>query len=137
MKLVELKNERKRIEAQLADVSERLGIGVSVLQHALDLIAAPYALYRDANSTVRRHHLNETFYRRFYIDDLDNAMAPQVTDEMIPVFSDVHRVARSCRSAQTPRSKRVDKPRNEPPFGGSNKALWVGTEGFEPPTAGV
>ncbi|MBF5002515.1 hypothetical protein IRT45_35980 [Nocardia sp. BSTN01] len=106
MKLIELKSERKRIEAQLANISEQLGIGAKVLTHAFDLIATPFSLYRDSSPEVRRH-LNETFYRRFYIDDLEDTMTPQVTDEMNPVFADLHRVARICRGVQTPRSKRL------------------------------
>ncbi len=54
MKLVELKNQRKRLEAVLADSSEKLAVGVSVLLHTLDLVADPYALFSSTSQEVRR-----------------------------------------------------------------------------------
>ncbi|MEV6558326.1 recombinase family protein [Nocardia sp. NPDC051756] len=135
-KLMEIKRQRTRLEAGLVNTSEELSIGTGVLRHALDLIADPYALYRDAGPEVRRR-LNETFYRRFYIDDLAGSVVPRVTDDMNPVFADLHKTAHACRSAQSPRSKRARADRNAPKACGLNKAVMVGAEGFEPPTAGV
>ncbi|MBF6331797.1 recombinase family protein [Nocardia transvalensis] len=140
-KLIELKNERKRLEAALVNTSEELGVGATVLRYALDLIADPYALYRDGNPEVRRR-LNETFYQRFYVDDFSTdesggEMAPQVTDEKKQIFADLHTAARSCPTPRSPGSKGAGKSRNTSPVGGSNKSLWVGADGFEPPTAGV
>jgi site-specific DNA recombinase len=96
-----------------------------VLRHALDLTADPYALYRDASPEVRRR-LNEPFYRRFYIDDLEDGVAPQVSDQKTSVFADLHDVARNCRNTRTPGSRRTAEPRNAPEVRGSNKALSVG-----------
>lgn len=76
MKLIDLRAQRKRAEAGLANTTEQLTIGANVLQHALDLIADPHKMYRDGGPEVRRH-VNEAFYQRFYLGDLeDKAMRP-------------------------------------------------------------
>ncbi|MFF0636893.1 hypothetical protein ACFYTS_30860 [Nocardia sp. NPDC004151] len=80
MKLIDIKTQRKRLEAGLTNTSEELTIGAGVLRHALDLVADPYVLYRDASTDVRRL-LNETFYQRFYIDDHQDTIEPTISDE--------------------------------------------------------
>lgn len=136
MKLIEIKSQRSRLEAGLAHTSEELSVGTSVLRHALDLIADPYALYRDAGSVARRR-LNETFYRRFYIEDLQGPGVPEAVGEMKPIFGDLHKAARTCHGTANYRGKRARAPRNEPTSRGLNKTIMVGAEGIEPPTAGV
>nr|WP_024803474.1 recombinase zinc beta ribbon domain-containing protein [Nocardia sp. BMG51109] len=99
-KLAEIKNKRRRLEAGLADTTEQLAIGTSVLRHALDLIENPYALYRDAGPDVRRR-LNETFYKRFYIDDLAGATA-KIADEKTAIFADLHHATGKHGSPKEP-----------------------------------
>uniref|UniRef100_UPI000685A9D7 recombinase family protein n=1 Tax=Nocardia concava TaxID=257281 RepID=UPI000685A9D7 len=109
MKLIELKNERQRLQAGLVNTSETLAIGVGVLKHALDLITDPYVLYRDASPEVRRL-LNETFFQHFYIDDGKDSFEPQVADEKRPVFADLHQVGRACTSRSFTRKPKGAHP---------------------------
>ncbi|MBF4999574.1 recombinase family protein [Nocardia sp. BSTN01] len=73
----------------------------------------------------------------FYIDDLEDTVAPRVTDEKVPVFADLHTAAHRCTSPQTTRSKRLKENRIAPKVCGSNKDLTVVPAGFEPATSRV
>ncbi len=116
--------------------SEQLGIGATVLRHALDLVAAPYALYTNSGPEVRRH-LNETFYQRFYIDDPDDTAAPRVDSELTSIFADLHQTARSCDQSHSHYTKGESKLKNKRPVAGSNKPIMVVLAGFEPATSRV
>ncbi len=135
MKLIELKSQRKRLEAGLTNTTEELTIGATVLRHALDLVADPYSLYRDSNAEVRRH-LNETFYRRFYIDDLNDQIAPRVSDEKTAIFADLHATARNRHGAKST-GRKEEEPPTARAVAGSNKAIMVVPAGFEPATSRV
>lgn len=136
MKLIEIKSQRTRLEAGLANTSEELSLGASVLSQALDLIADPYTLYRDASPGARRL-LNETFYQRFYVDDLEDGPTPQVSDEKTMIFADLHATARVCHDSRTRRSKPIRDADHKLAVGDSNKHLMVVPAGFEPATSRV
>ncbi|MGW5106256.1 hypothetical protein [Nocardia sp. NPDC004123] len=105
MKLIDIKTQRKRLEAGLTNTSEELTIGAGVLRHALDLVADPYVLYRDAGTDVRRL-LNETFYQRFYIDDHHDTIEPTISDEKTDLFAALHQASRTCTSPPPHRKSR-------------------------------
>ncbi len=135
MKLIEIKTQRKRLEAALVNTSEELTIGTGVLRHALELVSNPYELYSDASTDVRRL-LNETFYQCFFIDDRPDTIAPHIADEKQPLFADLHHASRACLG--TPSQK---KPKGAYPHpranAGWNKPLMVVLAGFEPATPRV
>ncbi|WP_406603522.1 recombinase family protein [Nocardia aurantia] len=136
-KLLELENQRKRIQAGLVDTSEQLALGVNVLRQAIDLIADPYALYRDAGPETRRL-LNETFYERLYIDDRDDTTTtPRVAADRTPIFADLHRAARTCRSGASGIGQKRRPHPHKRTGAGSNKALAVVPAGIEPATSRV
>ncbi len=76
--------ERARIEAKLTNTSEQLTVGAAILSDALELAEDPHGLYRDALPNIRRH-LNQTFYERFYIDQIE-----VVDDQKAPLFAELH-----------------------------------------------
>ncbi len=83
-KLHELHKDRQRIQAGLANTSEQLSVGAAVLRDALHLVENPQRLYANTDNKVRRS-LNQTFYQRFYVDDLE------VTgDDKTPLFGEIH-----------------------------------------------
>ena len=93
-RLHDLQVERTRIEAGLVSSNEQLAVGAQVLRDALHLVDAPQQLYRNVPDAVRRH-LNQTFYQRFYIDDLEVA-----DDAMQPLFAELHQAARAAAEQQ-------------------------------------
>ncbi|KIA62199.1 hypothetical protein FG87_26815 [Nocardia vulneris] len=48
---------------------------------------------------MARRRLNETFYRRFYIEDMQGPGVSEAAGEMKPIFGDLHEAARTCRGA--------------------------------------
>jgi DNA invertase Pin-like site-specific DNA recombinase len=78
--------ERARIQTQLSDTSEQLALGAQRLREALGLVADPTRLYRRAPDDTRRQ-LNQTFYRRFYLDD-DNQVTV-TSDVLNPPFDEI------------------------------------------------
>lgn len=140
-KLNELRRDRTRIEAGLTNTGEELSVGASLLRDTLDLLANPQQLYRDGNNTIRRH-LNQTFFLKFYIDDLE-----VVGDELTPLFAEVQhannvfQVAAYREQHDPPRtvghvSTKTDLPTLGGVFSsqGSSKAVMVELRGFEPLT---
>ncbi|MEW1737581.1 recombinase family protein [Nocardia beijingensis] len=141
-KLNRLKQDRARVEAGLVNTGEELSIGANVLRDALHLMEDPRQLYATAANTVRRH-LNQAFYQRFYLDDLEVA-----DDEKTPVAAELHEAAhlhhditppngKSPRSAEAlSRSTEVGLPpvTGVRPVTGLSKATMVGLTGFEPAT---
>ena len=87
-RLRRIQGERISAEGGLTNTAAELAIGVEIMTSALDLIANPHVLYRDADDAVRRH-LNQTFYERFYLDD--NGVSSGVLN---PPFDELHRAAR-------------------------------------------
>ncbi|WP_084458688.1 recombinase family protein [Nocardia caishijiensis] len=148
-KLHDLRIERERTEASLGSVSDQLAVGAAVLRDALHLLEDPQTLYRAAPDNVRRH-LNQAYYERFYLDDLEVA-----DDDKTPIFAELHEVKRThkgrqVRSAgcgQTP-PRQQKSPRNAEAscdadsltlpsvfsVTGSSKGVMVGLTGFEPAT---
>lgn len=88
-KLHEVQRDRERVQAGLTNTSEQLAAGALVLRDALHLVDHPQSLYRSVDDSVRRH-LNQAFYERFYIDDLE-----VVDDQKTPLFADLHEAAAS------------------------------------------
>lgn len=86
-KLHEIQRERDRTHAGLTNTAEELAVGATVLRDALHLVEEPQRLYRDVADDVRRH-LNQTFYERFYIDELE-----VVDDEKTPLFAEIHQAS--------------------------------------------
>ncbi|MEV6102311.1 hypothetical protein [Nocardia sp. NPDC051981] len=127
MKLIDIKTQRKRLEAGLTNTSEELTIGAGLLRHALDLVADPYVLYRDASTDVRRL-LNETFYQRFYIDDHQDTIEPTISDEKTDLFAALHQAGRACTSPP-PRRKQKGAYSNQRADAGWNKPLMVDLAG--------
>ena len=78
--------ERARIQTQLSDTSEQLALGAQRLREALDLVADPARLYRRALDDTRRQ-LNQTFYRRFYLDD--DTRVTVTSDVLNPPFDEI------------------------------------------------
>lgn len=93
-KIQTLKLDRSRIEAGLVNTTEELAVGAGVLRDALHLLADPKRLYRDVSDTVRRH-LNDTFFERFYIDQVDELA---VSDEKTPLVDELLEASRICTS---------------------------------------
>ncbi|MET9216236.1 MULTISPECIES: hypothetical protein [unclassified Nocardia] len=140
-RLHELRIERERAEASLGSVSDQLAVGAAVLKDALHLLEDPQTLYRLAPDNVRRH-LNQAFYDRFYLDDLEVA-----DDTKTPIFTELHeakqahrrRQVRSAGCGHTP-PKQQKSPRAAEASGGANtltlasvfrslvrvRALWSG-----------
>ena len=115
----------------------------------------PQTLYSDVPDAIRRH-LNQTFYNRFYIDDLE------VTDDLkTPLFAELHEAQsvygqrkrrigtlpvpvdalstedeKSPRKAEALAATGTDSLRLTSVFSatGSSKAVLVGLTGFEPAT---
>ena len=83
LKLHELQRDRERVRAGLTNTSEQLAVGAAVLRDALHLVEDPCRLYHDVPDNVRRH-LNQTFFERLYIDDLEVA-----SDERSPLFAEI------------------------------------------------
>ncbi|MFE3228567.1 recombinase family protein [Nocardia sp. NPDC059228] len=135
MKLIDIKTQRKRLEAGLTNTSEELTIGAGVLRHALDLVADPYVLYRDASTDIRRL-LNETFYQRFYIDDHHDTIEPTISDEKTDLFAALHQAGRACTSPP-PHRKQKGAYSNQRADAGWNKPLMVVLAGIEPATPRV
>jgi site-specific DNA recombinase len=98
-KLNDLKLEKARIEAGLTNTGEELAIGANVLRNALHLVGDPEALYHDSTNVVRRH-LNQTFYERFYLNDLE-----VVEDDRTPLFAELE----EARQAWTQREARINR----------------------------
>lgn len=91
-KLREVQKERTRAQAGLTNTSEELSVGAAVLRDALHLVEDPQRLYRNVADDIRRH-LNQTFYERFYIDDLEVA-----GDQKTPMFAELSEAeAAYCR----------------------------------------
>jgi site-specific DNA recombinase len=65
-----LRLERKRVEEALADTGEELAIGARRLIECLNLISNPSKLYAESSDRTRRQ-LNQTFYKHFYIDEVE------------------------------------------------------------------
>ncbi|MRH93511.1 hypothetical protein GFY24_39995 [Nocardia sp. SYP-A9097] len=135
MKLIELKSQRKRLEAGMTNTSEKLAIGASVLRHALDLVADPYTLYRDAGPEARRL-LNETFFERFYVDDHQDSIELRMADEKSSVFADLHQAGRACTGRSSRRKLKGAHP-SQRANAGLNKPLMVVPAGIEPATPRV
>ncbi len=93
VKLNTIKTERSRIEASLTGINEQLAVGAAVLRDALTLTANPYLLYQNADPNARRH-LNQTFYDKFFVDELE-----VVDDDKKPLFSELHEALAVYRDA--------------------------------------
>jgi site-specific DNA recombinase len=145
-KLHEIQRERERARTGLTNTSEELAVGTAVLRDALHLVNDPQKLYRNVADDVRRH-LNQTFYERFYIDDLEVA-----DDEKTPLFAEMHQAATEYRQpART--TDQQESPRQAEAFLStstdlltlsdllsvkvSSKAVMVGRVGLEPTTNGL
>jgi site-specific DNA recombinase len=145
-KLLEIQKERERARAGLTNTSEELAVGAGVLRDALHLVENPQQLYRDVADDVRRH-LNQTFYERFYLDDLE-----VTDDEKTPLFAEIHQaVTNYRRTAQT--TDEQESPREVEAFlisstdpltlsdlfsvKVSSKPVMVGRAGLEPATNGL
>src|SRR5581483_2592595 len=102
-KLREIQKERDRALAGLTNTSEELAVGAAVLRDALHLVEDPQRLYRNVADEVRRH-LNQTFYERFYIDDLEVA-----DDRKTPLFAEIHKAAADHR--RTANTDQRESPR--------------------------
>ncbi|MDO3334170.1 hypothetical protein [Mycobacteroides abscessus] len=82
-RLASLHTGRLRLETGLTNTGEELALGVQILRNALHLLANPQQLYHQNSHSVRRH-LHQTFYERFYLDNLE------VTDDAkTPLFADI------------------------------------------------
>ncbi len=101
-KLHELHKERERVTLGLTNTSEQLSVGAGVLRDALRLTDDPQRLYRNSAHHARRL-LNQTFYERFYVDDLTIA-----DDEKTPLFAEIHTAAHHDRR---PPSAHKNSPR--------------------------
>ena len=116
------------------------------MRDALHLVDNPQSLYRDVGDTVRRH-LNQAFYQRFYIDDLEVS-----DDRKTPLFADLHGAVVSY-SAQLSTGTNQESPREAEallrsstdrltlsdlfPVKVSSKPVMVGRAGLEPATKGL
>lgn len=153
-KIQNLKLDRSRIEGGLVNTSEELAVGAGVLRNALHLLADPHRRYRDVSDTVRRH-LNQTFFERFYVDQVDKLV---VTDEKTPLVDELLEASRICTSRPTnlrtsadhSRGRKRGSPRQAKaslqtksayptlagvfPVTGSSKAVMVELRGLEPLT---
>lgn len=156
-KLNALKMERARVEAGLATVGNDLTAGAQALQHALSLAEEPQLLYERMPNDIRRH-LNQTFYDRFLVDDLE-----VVHDRKMSLFDELHQAERvyelargQARSAPTATNSLSSSANDRGPrlarasdvtsgtdllglpgvfsVTGSSKAVLVGLTGFEPAT---
>ncbi len=145
-KLHEVQRDRERTQAGLTNTGEQLAVGVSVLRDALHLVEDPQTLYRNVGDSVRRH-LNETFYERLYLDDLE------VTgDQKTPLIAELHEAATTYRRRAL-RLHKQKSPREAEAFSDtstdlltladlfsvkvSSKAVMVGRAGLEPATNGL
>ncbi|MFD3431267.1 recombinase family protein [Nocardia fluminea] len=150
-KLNRLKQDRARVEAGLVNTGEELSIGVTVLRDALHLMDDPQRLYLTATDSVRRH-LNQAFYQRFYIDDLEVA-----TDQKTPIATELQEAAHAYHGKTISTAEDDAHPQNvkspriaealsistgvDPlpvtgvqPVTGLSEATLVGLTGFEPAT---
>jgi site-specific DNA recombinase len=144
-KLHEIQRERDRAHAGLTNTGEELAVGAAVLRDALHLVEDPQRLYHDVADDIRRH-LNQTFYERFYIDDLEVA-----GDEKTPLFTEIHQAATDYN--RPPQKDQQESPRNAEAFLStstdrltlsdlfsvkvSSKAVMVGRAGLKPATNGL
>lgn len=153
--LLDVQIERERAEAGLTQTSAELAAGAQVLNDALHLASDPQQLYQGADDATRRL-LNETFYERFYLDDLE-----VVEDDKTPIMHELHDAHCAYRQhhAAVPDGLALVEERaghpakraalnGEPPqkdqsgpslasvfsVAGSTKAAHVGMTGFEPAT---
>ncbi|WP_090361429.1 recombinase family protein [Mycolicibacterium fluoranthenivorans] len=154
-KLNAFKVERANIEASLARTGEELSIGATVLRDALHLVEDPQTLYASVPNDVRRH-LNQTFYERLYVDDLDI-----IDGHRTPLFTDLHAAKhayirrKGARGISANAIAATDPTKEENPNQagvlqttgtdsltlasvfldtGSSKNVLVGLTGFEPAT---
>ncbi len=97
-KLRDLRLQKDRIKLGLADTSEQLAVGASVLRNSLHLLADPQRVYAEGGNTVRRL-LNQTFYERFYVDEIADTTVPD--DEKTPLFEELHEANRTHRQRTT------------------------------------
>ncbi len=81
-----IKVERARIHASLNDTSAELAVGAQRLRDCLDLVADPIRLYEHSPDQTRRQ-LNQTFYKRFYLDDEDTISVPSYV--LNPPFDEI------------------------------------------------
>jgi site-specific DNA recombinase len=146
-KLREIQKERDRTRAGLASTGEELAVGAAVLRDALHLVKDPQRLYRNVADDVRRH-LNQTFYERFYIDDLE-----VTDDEKTPLFAEIHQAATDYGQVVGNRRTQQESPRAAEAFLSistdpltlsdlravkvSSKPVMVGRAGLEPATDGL
>jgi site-specific DNA recombinase len=146
-KLHEVKVDRARIEVGLTSTSEELSEGAGVLRDALHLLTDPQELYANVSNRVRRH-LNQTFFHKFYLDDLE-----VIDDQLSPLFAEVHHAKEAFVANQIGSYQRQESPRktgalNYPKTDlltlasvfsdkGSSKTVMVGRAGLEPATNGI
>jgi site-specific DNA recombinase len=97
-KLYDIQKERERARTGLTNTSEELAVGAAVLRDALHLVEDPQRLYHYVANDVRRH-LNQTFYERFYLDDLE-----VTDDEKTQIFSEIEQAATAYRQRWRPRN---------------------------------
>jgi len=86
-KMRAVRDERERIEAQLAIGPDKVETGRDVLASAIDLLDNPRQLYSDASVPVKRV-LNKAIFTKLYVDDLGDG--PVITsDELSEPFATV------------------------------------------------
>jgi hypothetical protein len=128
-------------------------VGTERLSSCVQLMTNPVQLYQQAADETRRQ-LNETFYRRLYLDDVP-PMVRVIRDELIAPFDEIRVYQQQKAIAVGKRAKigqnesspglpaRATEGTNHPVLAdiytvsGSSKTVLVGAEGLEPPTLSV
>jgi hypothetical protein len=65
-RLHDIKEQRKRIKADLTDIDTQIEVGVALLDAALKLLEDPQELYRQSTNKGRRL-LNQAFFEKLYV----------------------------------------------------------------------
>lgn len=145
-KLHEIQKERDRARASLTNTSEELAVGARVLRDALHLVKNPQRLYRNVADDVRRH-LNQTFYERFYLDDLEvtDDKKTALFEEIHQAVTKYHQTVLTTNKEEYPREAEASLSTSTDPLTlsdlfsvkVSSKPVMVGRAGLEPATNGL
>jgi hypothetical protein len=98
--LVALREERGRIEAQLASGPNDLQTGLDVFRSTLNLLNNPQALYTEAPVSGKKI-INKAIFTKLYIDDLDG-VAQVTNDELNEPYATVLYARRAEGSLMAP-----------------------------------
>ena len=131
-----LKRHQDRIRAGLADVNRRLAehdehhTGVrAFLHHSLRLLTDAHHAYARSSDADRRL-ANQAFYTQLDITD-DEQLRPRLAEPFATIIRKAHE--HSSDGGEEP-LREHDTPTH---VACSRRTLWVGPEGFEPPTSTV